>query len=943
MADPNRDALATHLRERGILYASATQPIRHRNGQPAPWAFYSWNATLTETGLRLAARCLLDRLKGFRSTQIATVGYTGMPLLSACVLLGEGRYTGLCIREQRKTYIACRRVEGPFDPRAPVVIIDDSISSGTSLRKAIDAIEDEGGEVEGAIALVQFPHRGGLDWANAAGYRAEAILDIWSDLKMAGSQRPRRAALPAGAVAAPEGLAPAALARFAAETWLATGRPPRPPRALDLPHDCAGGVFVSFREQGTETRLARDGFWHFDSTQADPRRDVIAATVEALRTAARPVAPADLARLKIAVTLFSALEAITLGDLDFRRYGIVARSRVFPGKVGGALPNTQVFISEMEQYRQARQANAGIVAGEPHDLFRHEVEKHVEAGASWLPYGVAEGTSTGWWCDAGLGERITARARGLLARAKSEPGDAAAASPITLPCRIEGVAVRLYRAGLVGYGIALAGDADGDLEALLADAAAQAAADPRAADRHDVAVVVSILHHAEPLGRAKIAHVAWKLRRGLDALEVRHASRTAVLLPSVLTYNSLSREDFTRTAARLAGVLFDAEAGAVEWRTLQCAEWVDQAGAVCPLRFGFPERSSAPDAGVLDLGSLVARLGGYVSGAIGGDGLPCYLLSPASGNVQSRGTAARAIHGLAALGMAGAFLDLPDWSAAAAAGLARCLDHTHDGAVRVPGWEGAVLADVVLLAAVADSPSLVSRPEAADLARRLAARLRPTGRIGGAVKRMDRSEDHDFTPGALLAALARFAETHPSVAPASFTPQIAWYAHRFAALPTWGSAGWLPQGMAAVHRLTGDPAAAALAFSATDWSLERQLKVNGAFLEDLSPDEPSFNTGFIAEGVAASLAIALAVGDTERAARYAASVESAARFMARLTILPEDVFAMRAGAAAVGGVRATLSSSDIRIDQVSHTLHALVTYADLQRRYGFASPAPRVA
>jgi plasmid stability protein len=119
--------------------------------------------------------------------------------------------------------------------------------------------------------------------------------------------------------------------------------------------------------------------------------------------------------------------------------------------------------------------------------------------------------------------------------------------------------------------------------------------------------------------------------------------------------------------------------------------------------------------------------------------------------------------------------------------------------------------------------------------------------------------------------------------------------------------------------------------------------VNGAFLEDLSPDEPSFNTGFIAEGVAASLAIALAVGDTERAARYAASVESAARFMARLTILPEDVFAMRAGAAAVGGVRATLSSSDIRIDQVSHTLHALVTYADLQRRYGFASPAPRVA
>src|SRR5271168_1183484 len=188
----NHEALRAHLRERGILYASATQPIRHQDGAPAAWAFYSWNATLTSEGLRLAALCILERLRGFRATQLATIGYTGMPLLSACVLLGEGRYTGLCIRERRKTYVSCRRVEGPLDKSAPVIIIDDSISSGTSLAKAIRAIEDEGADVEGAIALVQFPHRGGLDWANAAGYRAEAIFDIWSDLDMARTLSPPR-------------------------------------------------------------------------------------------------------------------------------------------------------------------------------------------------------------------------------------------------------------------------------------------------------------------------------------------------------------------------------------------------------------------------------------------------------------------------------------------------------------------------------------------------------------------------------------------------------------------------------------------------------------------------------------------------------------------------------------------------------------------------------
>jgi hypothetical protein len=130
--------------------------------------------------------------------------------------------------------------------------------------------------------------------------------------------------------------------------------------------------------------------------------------------------------------------------------------------------------------------------------------------------------------------------------------------------------------------------------------------------------------------------------------------------------------------------------------------------------------------------------------------------------------------------------------------------------------------------------------------------------------------------------------------------------------------------MAALHRVTADPAAAQLAFAVTDWSIERQLASTGAFLEDLSPDEPSFNTGFVAEGVAASWAIATRVGDAERVARYAAAWRDAMQFVTRLVVFPEDVFAMRAGWAAVGGVRSVQSRSDIRVDQVSHCLHALV-------------------
>ena len=82
--------------------------------------------------------------------------------------------------------------------------------------------------------------------------------------------------------------------------------------------------------------------------------------------------------------------------------------------------------------------------------------------------------------------------------------------------------------------------------------------------------------------------------------------------------------------------------------------------------------------------------------------------------------------------------------------------------------------------------------------------------------------------------------------------------------------------MAALYRALPDTQAASLAFAAADWAIERQLTHSGAFLEDLCPDEPSFNTGFIAEGVAAAWEIALAAQDEARANRYAAAWAAAA-------------------------------------------------------------------
>ena len=918
----SNDELRELLRQQAILYSTPSEPITHRTGEISPWAFYSWNVTLTERGLRLAARAILDALRSFRSTQLASYGYTGLPLLSACVLEGGGRYTGLSVREKRKPYLTNRRIDGPIDRHRPVVIVDDSLSAGTSLHKAITALEAEGFEVEGAVALVHFPYRGAKEWANAAGYRTLTLFDIWSDLGMAQNdapvpQRNRPAVSPERIE---DGLPPAVLARRTAEFYLRTHCTPAPPFRLDREYDGRGGCFVSFRRRSDDYRVARDGFWHFDPADADPARDVVLATVDTIERAGYALTLESVADLKIGVTFFGPLEEIPPAKLDFDRYGIVVRSRVWPNKLGGALPNTQVFISEAEQYRHARRTNAQVADTEPHALFRHTISKSIEPGETWLPYGCEEGPETAWWRNEAIGRRLTDRARQAIG---GKAGPLVPLSRDTVPAAVEGVAVTLYADGLNGYGFA----SGPDLDRAVVAAAEAAWRDGRyfagrRAGPDEIVITTSVLHHGEALGDGR-ALVEKKIRRGLDALTLTQNGRSVTAMPSALVYNAWSRRQFVDALEAVAGGCQPGHA----WRTHQVAAWVSERDCVLPLRFGFPVR----EARHYDEHECIAHielLAEYIHRAVGPDELPAYSLTPGGEDYVRQGTAGRVIHGLYALRIAGELRGREDWKAAAVRGVACCLRNVQRGTVQLPNHVGGALADSVLLAA-ASVCGLAATPACAQVAGRVANLVHDSGWIGDGAKSLSNPQDQEFLPGAAVWALATFCRVTGSRLPDNLAAACQFYGHRLREHPTWGCS-WLAQGWSAVHDLTGDRAHAAVAFDAADWAIGRQLEKNGAFLEDMSPDEPSFNTGFVAEGIAGAWRAALALGDDERANRYEDSWRRAAQFVATLTLHPGDVFCFTHPERALGGVRCTVSRADIRIDQVSHALHALVeAYANL--------------
>lgn len=922
--------LAALLRTAGIVRSTADEAVVDSLGRTVPWGFYSSNVILTERGLYLAGQILLERLATFTSSQLAVFGYTAAPLLSACILLGEGRYSGLTIRDKPKAYLLRRLIDGPLDRGRSVVVIDDSISSGTSLRRSIHALENDGFEVEGAIALAMFSGRGGAEWAYRQGYRVDTVFDAWRDLEMAPAPPPRGIARDVwndDATQIEPGLPPAVVARQVAEIYLGTGLAPRPPRRFDRQYDARGGTFVSFRERWTDHRVGRDGFWHFEPDDAEPCRDVVAATIRTIDRSNGAISLTALDGLKLGVTFLGPLELIEPARLDFATYGIVVRDRITGRKVGGALPNTQVFVGELEQYHHALVRNAGIRSTEPHDLFRHVVTKNIEAGETWLPYGVPDGSEMNWTDDPAVGRALIDRARSVIA---SGGPTVAAGDPLPdglVPYPISGVSVGLYRRGPRGLGVAYE---EGSLDALVCTAARRAATQA-GEDDEPMSIVVTVLH--DPELAASTTTAAAKLRRGLDALSSGDGKHRITALPSALIYNNL-------TKPAVVSALRAATEREGPWRTYRTTAWLSGEKGPSRLRFGFPVRPRRDGPGADDAIAMIELLAGYVCASIGPDGLPAYHFDPVKATTTRRGTSARVMSGLVALDKAGRLLGRADWVSTARPGLAYCLDHVGvgptPGTLALPELRNGTMADCVLLeGAVAAGAPLSDHRAIDDLAKRVFGLFRPDGRICPRPVRLGVLQDHDFVPGAALVAAAAVAATGRHRLPEAMLGQaLRWHRDRFRLLQTWAMAGWQPQGWAATARLTGAREQAELVFEVADWAIARQLEGNGAFLDDLGGLKAGFTSGFIAEGMAAAWRLASERHDRARTERYRRSWHAATQFLRTLVIHPEDCFCFADPERALGGVRMSVTRSDVRIDAVSHVLQALVYGAALEAQAG---------
>jgi orotate phosphoribosyltransferase len=157
------------FREEGFLLASG------RRSQ------YYYDLKLTTLSnphaLSLAARLLLDKIAPHVDA-IGGLTSGADPLVVAVSLLAltEGRrLPGFFVREKPKAHGTERVIEGVVEEGMNVLVLDDVITQGNSVLKAIKGAEEKGARVVHVLILVD-REEGGMKFLRDQGYNVEPIF-----------------------------------------------------------------------------------------------------------------------------------------------------------------------------------------------------------------------------------------------------------------------------------------------------------------------------------------------------------------------------------------------------------------------------------------------------------------------------------------------------------------------------------------------------------------------------------------------------------------------------------------------------------------------------------------------------------------------------------------------------------------------------------------------
>lgn len=151
------------------------------SGRKSDHYFDGKKITLSPEGAYWVGKAVFDELAGIEVDSVGGLAIGADPIASAVALVShlEGKpVPSFIVRDVAKGHGTKRRIEGHLREGSRVAIVEDVITTGGSVIKAIEAVEDARCQVVKVIVLVD-RHEGGSDRLKQAGYGFTSILHLW--------------------------------------------------------------------------------------------------------------------------------------------------------------------------------------------------------------------------------------------------------------------------------------------------------------------------------------------------------------------------------------------------------------------------------------------------------------------------------------------------------------------------------------------------------------------------------------------------------------------------------------------------------------------------------------------------------------------------------------------------------------------------------------------
>lgn len=168
--------LLAELREHSLVIGEVTLA----SGATAQYYVDARRALLRPAGFLAAGELIAAAAVEAGATAVGGPATAAIPPSCAALAVPAGAgLVGFFVRGERKEHGLQRWVEGPVEPGARCLVVEDTVTTGGSTAKAVERIREQGLEVVGVVGVVDRLAGGGerIEAAAGAPYRALVTVD----------------------------------------------------------------------------------------------------------------------------------------------------------------------------------------------------------------------------------------------------------------------------------------------------------------------------------------------------------------------------------------------------------------------------------------------------------------------------------------------------------------------------------------------------------------------------------------------------------------------------------------------------------------------------------------------------------------------------------------------------------------------------------------------